>query len=174
MSPLSCFTRLLPYSLCQRTTLWVRSSPFASTCFDTLGLEVFRLRARSPIPLRPPAPALGCTSETGCEYPGIPFLNTRSDALRRRFVACSAQPEPNVGFASHTSRGFRSLWRHHRRSSVYPGLPPPAPSARGLSQTFDGLHLRSTRLFSFTQTPPMGFKEQRTACCILAVLTGPS
>jgi hypothetical protein len=36
---------------------------------------------------------------------------------------------------------------------------PPASSALGLSQTFDGLLLQTARLSCFIQTPPMGFKE---------------
>lgn len=54
-----------------------------------------------------------------------------------------------------------SLWRRHRWSSVIPGLPPPASSALDFSQAFDGLHLQSTCLFSFTQAPPLGFKEHK-------------
>jgi hypothetical protein len=44
-----------------------------------------------------------------------------------------------------------------------PGFPGPASSARGLSQTFDGLHLQTAHPFCFTQAPPMGFKEHELA-----------
>ena len=71
-------------------------------------------------------------------------------------------------------RGFASLWRRHCWSSVYPGLPPPAPSAPGLSQASDGLLLQTAHLSCFIQTPPMGFKEHERFVAFLAVLTGPS
>ena len=51
------------------------------------------------------------------------------------------------------------LWRCPCRNPYAPGFPPPALSAPGFSQPFDGLLLRTRCLSCFIQTPPMGFKE---------------
>jgi hypothetical protein len=55
-----------------------------------------------------------------------------------------------------------SLRRHYRTGSgvlMCLGLPSPAPSALGLSQSLDGLFPRAICLSYFIQVPPMGFKE---------------
>ena len=85
---------------------------------DALSLGVFRVHARSPIALRSPTPALGCTSETGNELPGDFCSSALLEALRLQ-VADTLRPTGVVRRRlSHASRGLFSLWRHHRRSPV--------------------------------------------------------
>lgn len=74
------------------------------------------------------------------------------------------QPDRSRAFnvsGTHLPQGTTPLWRLHRWSPVYPGLPHPAPSALGLSQPCDGFLLHTASLSSFIQAPPLGFKEQK-------------
>lgn len=107
----------------------------------------------------PSATALGCTSETGYGLPVAQHPAAKCTLCVEQLRARPTRPGSDATLRDHTSRDFSSLGRHRRWSPVNPGLPPPASSAPGLSQAFDGLLLQTARLSCFVQTPPIGFKE---------------
>jgi hypothetical protein len=122
-----------------RTVLWVRLSLF--TIYERYIHLVLRFSAKhfsSERPLTGPTSALRCfhasLSLVGLIYPppGLTLcLSIRQDSCRSSLVSRS---RPLMRLAP--------LWRRPRRSTVDPGLPPPAPSTLPISHRYSGFLLR--------------------------------
>jgi len=176
-APLSCLTWFLPFLGCARTASWVRPSPSILRNVRMHWILGFSAcNSRSPSDLRSPTPTFGCTSETGVECLGFVLLAARIAALRRLIAnathptgagCCSSSPRllelcrPSGGVIA----GVRSTRDCHPRH-----LPPLIFLRSSTACTS-----RRLAMFSFTQAPPMGFKEPtKRFVASLAVLTGPS
>jgi hypothetical protein len=97
------------------------------------------VRPRFRIAPRSPASVLGCTSETGCEFPGLLFRAARLLALRR-VIACGAP-------------GFHQALLHF-----------PTPPEFHLPSGGVIAGVRSSRAYLPRHLPPLTFLKPSTVC----------
>jgi len=143
-----------------RTALWV--GPSLSILVSTRRFWILRFSASRPSPAsarHTHRPALGCTRVLRTQVRAFEPQGPEYVALRH-----ALRYDPRSGPRAHRldlRRDHTPLWRHHQQSPVYPGFPPPASSAPGFSQPFDGFLLCMASLSCFIQAPPLGFKASK-------------